>query len=116
MSRDHLIDLVIMTLQLPPFLDTSSAKRRSHLSKRNLKWELGEKPLNLMKETGEENRRTIRISQPYRKADESQRIMPLVKNLSIQLWETEEENRTRRSINEKPPNLTRKCERKTKRS
>ena len=30
--------------------------------------------------------------------------MLLVKNLPTQLWETEEENRTRESINEKPPN------------
>ena len=31
--------------------------------------------------------------------------MLLVKNLSTQLWETEEENRTRKSIDEKPPKL-----------
>ena len=31
--------------------------------------------------------------------------MFLVKNLPTQLWETEEENRRRESINEKPPKL-----------
>ena len=31
--------------------------------------------------------------------------MSLVKNLPIQLWKTEEENRTRESIDEKPPEL-----------
>ena len=33
------------------------------------------------------------------------RIMSLVKNLPTQLCETEEENRTRESIDEKPPEL-----------
>ena len=31
--------------------------------------------------------------------------MSLVKNLPTQLWETEEENRRRESIDEKPPEL-----------
>ena len=31
--------------------------------------------------------------------------MLLVKNLSTQLWETEKENRTRESIDKKPPKL-----------
>ena len=38
-------------------------------------------------------------------ADESQRIMSLVKNLPTQLWETEKENRRRESIDEKLPEL-----------
>ena len=58
-----------------------------------------------MRETEEENRRKMRTSQPHREADESQRIISLVKNLSIQLWETEEKNRTKdQSIKNLPTN------------
>ena len=46
-----------MLLQLPPSLDVSSAKRGNCWSK---EWEPGEKPSNLMKEIGEENRKTIK--------------------------------------------------------
>ena len=36
------------------------------------------------------------------------RIILLVKNLSTQLWETEEENRTKKSINEKSSEFDKK--------
>ena len=45
--------------------------------------------------TGEENREPMRTSQPRKEADESQKIMSLVKNLPTLCRETEEENRTR---------------------
>ena len=68
-------------------------------------WEPGKKPPDLMSETEEENRGKMRTFYPHTEADESQRIMSLVKNLPTQLWEIEEENRRRESIDEKPPEL-----------
>ena len=44
----------VILLQLPPSLDTSSVEREIVEGK----WELGEKPLNLMREAKEENRET----------------------------------------------------------
>ena len=49
-------------------------------------------------------------------ADKFHRIMSLVKNLPTQLWETKEENRTTKSIDEKPRNRWGELGKKTKRS
>ena len=47
-----------------------------------------------MRETGEENRGATENILARKKADESQKVVSLLKNLLTQ-WETEEENRTR---------------------
>ena len=76
----------------------------------NFKWEPGKKPPNsndkrLKKITGG----PMRTSQPCKEVDKSQkRIILLVKNLSTQLWETEKENRIRKSIDKKSPELNKK--------
>ena len=83
LCHNCVIDLVTMTLQLPFFLDANSADRRSRLSRKGIEWESGEKPANLMRRTEEENWGTMRAFQPRGEADEFQKIMSLVKNLSI---------------------------------
>ena len=53
---------------------------------------------------GKKTGRSLKTSQPHGEADESRGVMWLVKNLLTQLWMTEEENWTKESIDEKPPN------------
>ena len=82
-----------MTLQLPSFLDASFVERVVVYLRRNLEWEPDKKPLIQWVELRKKTEGQIRISQLRREADESQRIMLLVKNLPTRWRETKEENR-----------------------
>ena len=53
-----LVGLMTLILQLPSFLNASSAEHRSYLLRRNFEWEPGEKPQNPIRKTEKENKET----------------------------------------------------------
>ena len=107
----------VTLLSLPPFSDASSAERRI-CWKRTLKGTWNGKPVkNLPTKWGGLRRKTgrpMRTSQPHREADESQRIMLLVKKPPnpVGNWGGKPD---KGSINEKLPKLDEECGRKTER-